>query len=312
MDFKDLFRSGSGAPKVSAVGLGCNNFGMHIDEAASHAVVGKALDEGINFFDTAESYGDGRSEEFLGRALGGRRKDIILGTKFGYAGGASREKIARSIDASLKRLGTDVIDLYTVHKPDPDTPILETLEAMDGLVRAGKVRHLGCSNFSAAELDEALRVARENDLSPFVAAQNRLSLLRREAEADIAIACRDRGIGFVPFFPLESGMLTGKYKRNEVPGAEYRLTRVKRLADDALTDENYAIVEALTAFAESSGHTLLELAMSWLAAKPEVVSVIAGATTPGQVAQNAAATGWRLGADELAEIDRLSARNGSA
>ncbi len=309
MDFKDLYGNGTGAPRVSVVGLGCNNFGMHIDEPETRVVVDKALDEGINFFDTAESYGEGRSEEFLGRALGARRNDIVLGTKFGYAGGASRGKVMRSIDASLKRLGTDVIDLYTIHRPDPETPVRETLEALDELVRAGKVRHIGCSNFSAEQLDEALSVARENDWSPIVAAQNRLSLLRREAETDIAPACRDRGVGFVPFFPLESGMLTGKYRRDETPGTG-RLAKVKRLADDALTDENYAIVEALTAFAESRGRTLLELAMSWLAAKPEVVSVIAGATTPEQVTENATAADWALSADELTEIDRLSARPG--
>ena len=310
MEFKDLYGSSPGAPKVSLVGLGCNNFGMHIDETATHAVVAKALDEGINFFDTAESYGEGRSEEFLGRALGARRKEIILGTKFGYTGGASRDKVMASIDASLKRLGTDVIDLYTVHRPDPETPIRETLEALDELVRSGKVRHVGCSNFSPEQLDEALGVVREHDLSPIVAAQNRLSLLRREAETDIAPACRDRGVGFVPFFPLESGMLTGKYKRDETHGAGYRLTRVKRLADDALTEENFTIVEALAAFAESRDHTLLELAMSWLAVKPEVVSVIAGATTPEQITENVTAADWALNADELAEIDRLSARPG--
>ena len=254
-------------------------------------------------------YGERRSEEFLGRALGARRKDIFLGTKFGHSGDASRENVVRSIEGSLQRLGTDVIDLYTVHKPDPDVPIAETLEAMDGLVRAGKVRYIGCSNFSAEQLDEALEVARESAFTPFVAAQNRLSLLRREAEDDIAVACRDRGVGLVPFFPLESGMLTGKYRRDEALEAGTRLANLKHLADEALTDDNFSIVDALTAFAGSRGRTLLELAMSWLAAKPEVVSVIAGATTPEQVAQNAAATGWKLGAEELAEIDRLSARS---
>ena len=310
MDFKDLFANGPGAPRVSLVGLGCNNFGMRVDEAGTRAVVHRALDEGINFFDTADIYGEGHSEEFLGRALGKRRKDIVLGTKFGYSVDASKDNVMRSVERSLKRLGTDVIDLYTVHNPDPDTPIDETLEAMDGLVRAGKVRHIGCSNFSGAQLDEALGAAKEKGRAPFVAAQNRLSLLRREAEDDIAAACRERGVGLVPFFPLESGMLTGKYRRGDAPDAGHRLAKIKDLADEALTDDNFAIVEALAGFAESRGRTLLELAMSWLAAKPEVVSVIAGATTPEQVTQNAAAAEWRLADDELAEIDRLSARPG--
>ena len=276
------------------VGLGCNNFGMRIDEPASHAVVAAALDEGINLFDTADIYGEGHSEEFLGRALGKRRKDIVLGTKFGYSGDASKDNVARSVEVSLKRLGTDVIDLYTVHNPDPNTPIEDTLEAMDGLVRAGKVRYVGCSNFSAAQLAEAADSASASGRAPFVAAQNRLSLLRREAGGDIAVACRDRGVGLVPFFPLESGMLTGKYRRGDAPAAGHRLAKIEHLADEALTEENFTIVEALIDFVESCGHTLLELAVSWLAAKPEVVSVIAGATTPEQVAQNAAAAGWRL------------------
>ena len=261
MEFKDLFQNRPAAPRVSVVGLGCNNFATRLDEAGSRAVVHQALDAGINFFDTADSYGEGGSEIFLGKALGARRKEIVLGTKFGYTGGASRDKVVRSVEGSLKRLGTDFIDLYTVHKPDPDTPIAETLEALNGLVRAGKVRHIGCSNFSAEQLDEALGVAGENDLSPFVAAQNRLSLLRREAERGIAAACRDRGVGLVPFFPLESGMLTGKYRRGEALDAGTRLGKVARLAEEAFTDENYAIVEALAAFSESRGHTLVELAM---------------------------------------------------
>jgi len=297
------------APDVSLVGLGCNNFGMRIEEDEAHAVVHKALDVGINFFDTAEMYGGGgTSEEYLGRALGVQRKDIILGTKFGYGVDGSKENVVKSVEGSLKRLGTDTIDLYTLHKPDPGTPIEETLEAMDALVRAGKVRYIGCSNFSGEQLDEAIAVSSANDLAPFVAAQNRLSLLRREEEGDIVPACARQGVGFVPFFPLESGMLTGKYARGAVPDEGHRMTHMARFAEQALTDENYGIVEALQAFAAAKGHTLLELAMSWLAAKPEVISVIAGATTPEQVEQNAAAASWKLSAGEIAEIDTLTAR----
>ena len=309
MRMKKLCTNLPDAPDVSLVGLGCNNFGMRIEEDEAHAVVHKALDVGINFFDTAEMYGGGgTSEEYLGRALGAQRKDIILGTKFGYGVDGSKENVVKSVEGSLKRLGTDTIDLYTLHKPDPITPIEETLEAMDALVRAGKVRYIGCSNFSGEQLDEAAAISSANDLAPFVAAQNRLSLLRREAEGDIVPACGRRGVGFVPFFPLESGMLTGKYARGTALDGAHRLANMKPLADQALTEENYGIVEALQAFAAAKGHTLLELAMSWLAAKPEVISVIAGAITPEQVEQNAAAADWKLSAGEVVEIDGLTAR----
>ncbi len=311
MDMKKLCTNLPDAPDVSIIGLGCNNFGMRIDEDRTRAVVHKALDVGINFFDTAEMYGGGgKSEEYLGRALGPRRKDIILGTKFGYGPGtdATKESVVKSVEGSLKRLGTDTIDLYTLHKPDPGTPIEETLEALDGLVRAGKVRYIGCSNFSGDQLDEAMAASGAGDLAPFVAAQNRLSLLRREAEADIVPACARHGAGFVPFFPLESGMLTGKYARGSALDEGHRLANMKPLAEQALTDANFDIVETLQTYASNKDHTLLELAMSWLAAKPEVISVIAGATTPAQVEQNSIAAAWKLSADEIGEIDKLTAR----
>ena len=309
MEMKKLCANLPDAPDVSIVGLGCNNFGMRIDEDQTRAVVHKALDVGINFFDTAEMYGGGGvSEEYLGRALGPRRKDIILGTKFGYGVDGSKENVVKSVEGSLKRLGTDVIDLYTLHKPDPETPIEETLEAMDALVKAGKVRYIGCSNFSGEQLDEAIAVSSANDLAPFVAVQNRLSLLRREAEDDIVPASGRLGVGFVPFFPLESGMLTGKYARGAVPDDAYRMTHMARMAEQALTDANYDIVERLQAFATAKGRTILELAMSWLAMKPEVISVIAGATRPEQVEANATAAAWKMSADEIGEIDRLTAR----
>ena len=309
MEMKKLCANLPDAPDVSIVGLGCNNFGMRIDEDQTRAVVHKALDVGINFFDTAETYGGGGvSEEYLGRALGPRRKDIILGTKFGYGVDGSKENVVKSVEGSLKRLGTDVIDLYTLHKPDPETPIEETLEAMDALVKAGKVRYIGCSNFSGEQLDEAIAVSSANDLAPFVAVQNRLSLLRREAEDDIVPASGRLGVGFVPFFPLESGMLTGKYARGAVPDDAHRMTHMARMAEQALTDANYDIVERLQAFATAKGRTILELAMSWLAMKPEVISVIAGATRPEQVEANATAAAWKMSADEIGEIDRLTAR----
>ena len=309
MEMKKLCANLPDAPDVSIVGLGCNNFGMRIDEDQTRAVVHKALDVGINFFDTAEMYGGGGvSEEYLGRALGPRRKDIILGTKFGYGVDGSKENVVKSVEGSLKRLGTDVIDLYTLHKPDPETPIEETLEAMDALVKAGKVRYIGCSNFSGEQLDEAIAVSSANDLAPFVAVQNRLSLLRREAEDDIVPASGRLGVGFVPFFPLESGMLTGKYARGAVPDDAHRMTHMARMAEQALTDANYDIVERLQAFATAKGRTILELAMSWLAMKPEVISIIAGATKPEQVEANATAAAWKMSADEIGEIDRLTAR----
>ena len=311
MDMKKLCTNVPDAPDVSIVGLGCNNFGMRIDEDQTRAVVHKALDVGINFFDTAEMYGGGgKSEEYLGRALGPRRKDIILGTKFGYGPGTdgSKESVVKSVEGSLARLGTDTIDLYTLHKPDPGTPVDETLAALDALVRAGKVRYVGCSNFSGDQLDEAMAASGAGDLAPFAVAQNRLSLLRREAEADIVPASARHGVGFVPFFPLESGMLTGKYARGGALDEAHRLANMKPLADQALTTENFDIVEALQSFATAKGRTLLELAMSWLAAKPEVISVIAGATTPEQVEQNSNAAAWKLSAEEIGEIDALTAR----
>jgi aryl-alcohol dehydrogenase-like predicted oxidoreductase len=302
-----------GELEVSVAGLGCNNFGGRIDAAATQAVVDAALDAGVTHFDTADLYGGGKSEEFLGRALGTRRAEVVIATKFGMLpppeglSGGHPEWVARAVEDSLRRLGTDSIDLYWLHQPDPATPVGDTLAALDRLVDAGKVRELGCSNFSAAQLDEAAAAATERGLRPFVTVQNEYSLLHREPEAEVLPACERHHLSFVPYFPLASGLLTGKYTPGEPPPAGTRLARwpadrVKRL----LSDDQFALVEGLRSFAVAHGHTLPELALSWLATNPLVASVIAGATTPEQVRANAAATdAWRLSGEELAEVDTL-------
>lgn len=299
-----------GELEVSIAGLGCNNFGLRIDEDATRAVVDAAVDVGINFFDTADLYGGTKSEEVLGRAFGARRDDVVIATKFGMLKppedsgltGGSPRWVTRACDDSLRRLGTDRIDLYWLHGPDAETPIGDTLEALDGLVRNGKVREIGCSNFSAAQLDEADAAAKERGLRPFVTVQNDYSLLQREPENAVLGACARLDMSFVPYFPLASGLLTGKYKRGEPPPEGTRLAQW-----GAPTDEKMAVVDRLRAFAEGHGHTLHELALSWLAMKPEVASVIAGATKPEQVRANAAATtAWTLSDEELAELDAIT------
>ncbi len=298
---------------VSVAGLGCNNFGMRIDEAGARAVVDAALDAGVNHFDTADLYGGGKSEEFLGAALGSRRDAVIVATKFGMRpppdglSGGDPRWVARAVDESLGRLGTDRIDLYWLHQPDPETPIGDTLAALDRLVEAGKVRELGCSNFSASQLDEADAAAAELGVRRFVTVQNEYSLLHREPEAEVLPACRRHGLSFVPYFPLASGLLTGKYTRGEPPPAGTRLARWPAdRVQGLLNDERFDVVERLAGFAAAHGHTLHELALSWLAGQPLVASVIAGATRPEQVRDNAAATtAWDLTAEDRAEIDVL-------
>ena len=307
MQMKKLFAGDPSAPEVSVVGLGCNNFGMRIDEAQTGIVVNKAIDAGINFFDTAEMYGGGGvSEEYLGKALGSRRGEILLTTKFGYSPpDGSRGNIVKSLEGSLKRLRTDYLDLYQIHKPDPETPIEETLEAMDSLVQQGKVRYIGCSNYSGAQLDEARAASAKGGFAPYVTLQNGHSLLNREVEDEVLPACREHGVGFIPFFPLESGLLTGKYKRGETAPEGTRLSD-ERFAGRFLKQERFDVVERLEAFAKARGHTLLELALSWLVSKPEVVCVIAGATKPEQIDQNIAAAQWTLSEEEFAEVDELT------
>ncbi|WP_437660629.1 aldo/keto reductase [Sorangium sp. So ce1182] len=301
-----------GSLEVSVVGVGCNNFGGRIDEQRTAAVVDAALDAGINFFDTADFYGGTRSEELLGQALGGRRSQVIIATKFGLPldderkGGAKPAYIQRAVEDSLRRLGTDWIDLYQIHRPDPETPIGDTLEALDALVRAGKVREIGNSNFSASQLRGAEEATRQG-AARFVSVQNEYSLLQREPELEVLAESERLGLAFLPYFPLASGLLSGKYLPDRPAPAGARLsTPGDRLTARFLTEQNRSAAEALAAFASSRGHTLLELAFSWLAGRPTVASVIAGATSPEQVRANAAAVGWRLTADDLQEIDRLA------
>jgi aryl-alcohol dehydrogenase-like predicted oxidoreductase len=301
-------RLGGSGVEVSRVGLGCNNFGGRLDLQRTRAVVEAALDAEITFFDTADTYGErGRSERFLGEILEGRRDRVVLATKFGWDVGlggddlrGSRSYLRRAIDASLERLRTDHVDLYYYHRPDGVTPLAETLEAMHELVDEGKTRAIGCSNLSAAQLREADAFARSAGKPQIAALQNRYSLLERAAEAEILPLCREYGIGFVPYFPLASGLLTGKYRRGEPPPAGSRL----ETRPEARADERLDRVEALEAFATEHGHTLLELAIGGLASQPGVVSVIAGATTPEQVRANAAAS-WELTAVELAALAEL-------
>ena len=309
MDYRTLGKAG---PKVSRVGLGCNNFGGRLDFEGSRKVVHKALDLGITLFDTADSYGkNGGSEECLGRILGERRGDIVLATKFGWPldnegklKGASRRYIMTAVEASLKRLQTDWIDLYQLHLPDPLTPIEETLRALDDLVRQGKVRYIGCSNLSAQQLDEAQQTAKSLGLNAFVCCQNQYSLLVRDIERELVPAVDRHGLGFVPSTPLAGGMLTGKYHANAPLPENARLTKSEK--PRYLTDVNWRIVEELRAFCDKRGRTLLELAMSWLVAHPFLSSVIAGAMKPEQVEQNVRAVEWKLSAGEMGEIDRLT------
>jgi len=298
---------GSSGLQVSLAGLGCNNFGRRCDAAQTAAVVNKALDLGVTFFDTADVYGPGGlSEEYLGKALQGRRQQVIIATKFGspmgegplWIGG-SRRYIHNAVEASLRRLGTDYIDLYQMHFPDAKTPVEETLRALDDLVRAGKVRYIGCSNFAAWQVVEAAWVARTEHLTPFVSAQNQYNLLDRRVERELVPACRQYGLGILPYFPLASGFLTGKYRPGEPPPAGSRLAVAGAMAQRVLTEANYGVLVKLEAFARERGHTMLELAIGWLASQPHVSSVISGATTPEQVEQNVAAVGWRLSPEDV-------------
>jgi aryl-alcohol dehydrogenase-like predicted oxidoreductase len=301
---------------VSLVGLGCNNFGWKTDLEGARKVVHKAIDVGITLLDTADFYGGrGGSETMLGQILGDRRKDIVLATKFGMPmdeaetlKGASRRYIIGAVEASLRRLKTDWIDLYQLHQIDSTTPMEETLRALDDLIRHGKVRYIGISNHPAWKVVEAEWISRDLGINPFVSCQNEYSLLVRTPERDLIPAMESYGIGLLPYFPLASGLLSGKYKPGKMPEGA-RLTTVDRLADRYLNQANWQIVERLEAFCSQRGHTLLELAFSWLAARPVVASVIAGATKPEQVEQNAKVVDWELTPADLAEIDKLTAKS---
>ena len=311
MEHRNLGRSGL---RVSLAGLGCNNFGRRLDVAGTRAVVAKALDLGVTLFDTADAYGEGLSEEYLGKALENRRTDVIIATKFAMPmgegplqRGGSRRYVQRAVEASLKRLGSDWIDLYQMHMPDAATPIEETLRALDDLVRQGKVRYIGCSNFSGWQVADATWVARSAQLTPFVSAQNLYNLLDRRIDRELVPACRAFGLGILPYFPLASGLLTGKYRRGE-PSPEGSRLADPRFGQRALTDANFDRVEKLESFAREAGHPLLDLAVGWLATQPEVASVISGATSPEQLEQNAHAVEWTLSNEELWKVAELSKR----
>ena len=305
--------------RVGTVGLGCNNFGWLIDEDASRAVIGRALDLGATLFDTAPRYGKegGESESILGKVLGDRRKDVVIITKFGVPLGAggppntSRAVVLESAEASLRRLRTDYIDIFMLHWPDPKTPFEETLRALDDLVSAGKVRYIGCSNLAAWQLVESKWISRTERLHGFIVAQNEYSILTRRPDTDLIPALVEYGVGFIPYSPLANGLLTGKYSRRAPPPPDSRLGKNQwKLGDRLLTEEKLSVVEALDELARARGHKLIELATSWLLARPTVCSVIAGATRPEQVEQNLSAGEWRLGTDELAEVDRICRGSG--
>jgi aryl-alcohol dehydrogenase-like predicted oxidoreductase len=313
LEQRNLGRSGL---IVSAVGLGCNNFGGRMDVGATRAVVHKALDLGITFFDTADTYGErGGSEEFLGRALAGKRHDIVLATKFarpmdseGRLQGASRRYILGAVEASLRRLGTDYIDLYYQHIADPRSPIEETLRALDDLVRQGKIRYIASSTLSAWQVVEAQWTATHLNLDRFVACQERYNLVERELDDALMPVLQSYGLGLIPFAPLANGLLTGKYRRDATPPSGTRMEAMPRVAERYLTEANWDRVERLRAFCAARGHSLLDLAFGWLLHRPMVASVIAGATTPEQVAANVAAVGWSLSREDMDEIDRITAK----
>jgi aryl-alcohol dehydrogenase-like predicted oxidoreductase len=311
MEYRNLGRSGL---QVSAVGLGCNNFGMRCDKEQAAAVVHKALEQGVTLFDTADIYGGGgRSEGFLGAALDGKRQSVVVATKFvgpmgeGALGrGASRRYIFQAVEASLRRLGTDYIDLYQIHFPDVTTPIEETLRALDDVVHQGKVRYAGCSNFAGWQIVEAQWITRTQHLSPLISAQNEYNLLDRRVEREVVPACNAYGLGVLPYFPLASGFLTGKYRPGEAPPQGTRLQAWGARGQQVLSERNFAVLTKLEEFAQLRGKSMLELAIGWLVSQPHVPSVIAGATKPEQVEQNVSAADWRLTAEELADVDTIT------
>jgi aryl-alcohol dehydrogenase-like predicted oxidoreductase len=311
MQKRQIGRSGL---RVATVGLGCNNFGWKIDQEASNKVIARALDLGIDLFDTADCYGikGGDSEIVLGKALGQRRKDIVLLSKFGVglndpaARDSSRRYVMSAVEASLRRLNTDWIDVYMIHWPDYATPMEETLRALDDLVHAGKIRYIACSNLETWRVVDAVWISKHFNLNTFIAAQDHYNLLKRDAEKELLPALQHHGLGLIPYFPLASGLLTGKYSA-AANGAEGRLKEnFLGLGNVFLTGRNLKLVGALEEFCRSRGHTLLELAVSWLAARSVVASVICGATKPEQVEQNVKAADWVLSAQELAQIDALT------
>jgi aryl-alcohol dehydrogenase-like predicted oxidoreductase len=312
MEFRKLGNSGL---KVSEVGLGGNNFGWWVDEQTSAVVINSAIDAGINFIDTADVYDQGHSEEYIGKALKVKRHQVIIATKFGgpmgqdpNERGGSRHHVLQAVDNSLKRLQTDYIDLYYMHMPDGSTPVEETLFTLDSLVKSGKVRYIGCSNFAAWQVNEALWISKTNHLDTFVVVQQRYNLLSREIERELVSCCEAHGIGVIPYSPLANGLLTGKYRQGQEPPKDSRLSTtvlpgMKRVLDGA----NWEMLSKLETFAGECGHTLGELAIAWLLAKPWLASVIAGATKVEQVTSNVAATEWKLTSEEISTVDAITA-----
>jgi aryl-alcohol dehydrogenase-like predicted oxidoreductase len=305
-------RLGNSGLMVSAIGLGCNNFGPRIDEATTARVVHAALDHGVTLFDTADVYGSGQSEEMLGKALRGRRHEAIIATKFAIPmgpgpndRGGSRAHVLRAVEDSLRRLDVDYIDLYQIHRPDPNTPIEETLAALDTLVRAGTVRYIGSSNFAGWQIAEAAAAADRRDLTPFVSAQNHYSLVERNVEAEVVPACVRFGLGVIPYFPLAGGLLTGKYRRGAPAPAGARLATGPN-PERFLNEGNFALVDELQRFADERGVGLLDVAIGGLAAQPAVASVIAGATSAEQVAANVAAVRFQPSPEDMALLDRMT------
>ena len=311
MQTRHVGRSGL---KVSTIGLGCNNFGWKIDQPASDRVVARALDLGITLFDTADRYGTsaGDSEIVLGQALGPHRKEIVLLTKFGVGlinarvRDSSRRYVMTAVEASLRRLNTDWIDIYMIHWPDYATPMEETLRALDDLVHSGKIRYIACSNLEAWRVVDAVWTSRHCNLGTFIAAQDHYNLLKRDADKDLVPALQHHGLGFIPYYPLASGLLTGKYSAGTNEAAGRLKDNFLGLGNYFLNERNLQVVAALEEFCRARGRTLLELAVSWLAAQPVVSSVICGATQPEQVEQNVKAANWALGADDLAEVDKIT------
>jgi aryl-alcohol dehydrogenase-like predicted oxidoreductase len=309
VEYRSLGRSGL---QVSVVGLGCNNFGGRVDAERTKEVVNKAIECGITLFDTADLYGGGKSEEFMAPALKPHRRNIVIATKAAgpmgegpYWRGLSRKYLMEAVDACLRRLDTDYIDLFQVHFPDANTPIEETLRTLDDIVRSGKVRYIGHCNFFGWQAVEAEWVARTEHLTRFISAQNEYNLLQRNVETELAPACMKYGLGMLPYFPLASGFLTGKYRPNEAPPEGTRLGGNSPFAARILNEGNYDKLMKLEQYALDHGHSMIELAFSWLASKPFIGSVIAGATRPEQVEQNANAANWKLTDEEFAEIDEI-------
>jgi len=312
MEYRNVGRSGL---QVSVAGLGCNNFGMRIDKEQTAAVVHRGLELGVTLFDTADIYGATRSEEFLGAALGDRRKNVVVATKFvGPVGegplnrGASRRHVFDAVENSLRRLATDWIDLYQIHFPDVTTPIEETLRTLDDLVRQGKVRYIGCSNFAAWQMVEAQWTARTEHFVPLISAQSEYNLLNRRIERELVPACQQFGLGILPYFPLASGFLSGKYRPGEKPPEGTRLAAWGPRGEEVLSERNFAILGGLEQFVGARGKTVLDIAIGWLASHPYVPSVIAGATKPEQVEENVKAAEWRLTPEEMSEIDGITSR----